>query len=125
MEPPSEMVHWGLACSKTPLHRQGVEGTAQAQKLFLMPQTCARLAMPSASIDRPSGQPVTLGNAVQACHTPKPPSRRSIPNSTFPADCESCLARGSVHGDTSGRAIGGGRQLRGPCSKTGRIGFSA
>ena len=34
MEPPSEMDHWGLACSKTPLHRQGVEGTAQAQKAF-------------------------------------------------------------------------------------------
>ena len=74
MEPPSEMDPWGLACSKTPLHRQGVEGTAQAQKLFLMPQTCARLAIPSASIDRPSGQPVNRRTLFRPA-TPQSPLR--------------------------------------------------
>ncbi len=73
MEPPSEMDPWGLACSKTPLHRQGVEGTAQAQKLFLMPQTCARLAMPSACIDRPSSHGGNPGKRSSGLPHPKAP----------------------------------------------------
>ncbi len=73
MEPPSEMVHWGLACSKTPLHRQGLDATSYAQKLILTPQTCQRLTMPSASIDLPSGEPGKPGNQSSGLPHPKAP----------------------------------------------------